>query len=159
MHTAQARVYLLPSNDISLYHSYLNYKSNSQSFWKQNIDQFFINKWGVQWEIKPPTYQESCVFMMEISSDKRHLAFSRESTEIELWDIASKQCLNKINAHNDIVTSFTFSHGDPTFFFTASLDRKICVWKNNVKVTELTQHRDWLRCLSLSEQNQTLLSG
>lgn len=159
IHTIQAKSHLFPAKNASFYRSYLNYKSNSHPLWKQNIDHHLMKNWFVQWEIPSQPYQPSCVFMMEVSDDKQFLVFSRESAEIELWDVPSRRCTNKFSAHDDIVTSFAFFHGDSTSFFTASLDKKICLWRNYEKQAELTQHQDWLRCLSLSKHNHTLLSG
>jgi WD40 repeat protein len=42
---------------------------------------------------------------------------------------------------------------------TGSLDKTIKIWKDDKVMESLTEHSDWIRCISLSSDNKYLASG
>jgi len=151
----------------SLYRIFTNYKTSplchysleNQISYRNDLTEKLLENSYTQWKIPSTNPYPSTIFMMEADTSGRILAYSRESTDIEIFDIWARKPIKTISAHNDIVTALTFLNNDPTSFFTASLDKTICFWKDYKKAGELKEHQDWLRCLSICERNNLLVSG
>lgn len=48
---------------------------------------------------------------------------------------------------------------DSHWFFSSSLDKTIKLWKGTKAIATLTEHHDWIRCLSINCCNRMLVSG
>lgn len=61
--------------------------------------------------------------------------------------------------HTEIVTGLQFSNHSESRLFSSSLDRTIKVWSNYKCIHTFSDHQDWIRSLSLSKNDHTLISG
>lgn len=146
----------------SLYYNYLHYNSEPYqrySHFKDNIVDESMKNWQVLWKINPVYTEAACIFLMEIDEQSRSLAIARENNDVEIWDTGTKKQKKVLSGHSQIVTSLAFMHGDPTSFFTSSVDKTIKYWRNYQSVAVMNQHNEWIRTLSLSFDNLRLLSG
>lgn len=64
-----------------------------------------------------------------------------------------------MKGHSEIITTFQYFDTNPNMMVSGSLDRSIRIWKNGQTAAVMTDHADWIRCLSLSNDNLRLLSG
>ncbi len=145
----------------SLYRCYLRARTECifPFRWSRQIAALGSDHWRTHWQISPPNTLASCIFMLEIDRGGRTAALSRESSDVEIWDLLLRKQVRTLSGHSDIVTAMSYFHGEEPCFFTASLDKSIILWRDYEKVATMSQHNDWLRCLAISEHNRTLLSG
>ena len=119
-----------------------------------------------------------CLFCMRFSEDGAYLATTNTDT-VNIWDPSSGALLHSLKEHKEIVTSIAWfttpSHTGIPPFFTCSLDKTIRLWMNFKPVSVYTDHKgsllqfnhktadtkitDWIRCISLTNSNDALISG
>ena len=66
-----------------------------------------------------------------------------------------------MSSHNEIVTGVEFFHGkeDNEYFLSCSLDKTIKLWRNFNNIHTFLEHSDWVRCISVRDDNVQFLSG
>ena len=105
--------------------------------------------------------REGCIFSMSFNDTGNLMASSNHNHSIEIWDMKSEKLIHNITSHSEIVTGTEFFHGDADneYFLSCSLDKTIKLWKNYKNVYTFIEHNDWVRCISIREDNQQFLSG
>ena len=105
--------------------------------------------------------REGCIFSMNFNDTGNLMISSNHNNAIEIWDLKSKKLKNSISSHTEIVTGAEFFHekDDNEYFLTCSLDKTIKLWKNYKNIHTFMEHSDWVRCISIREDNQQFLSG
>ena len=105
--------------------------------------------------------REGCIFSMSFNDTGNLMASSNHNHSIEIWDMKSEKLINNITSHSEIVTGTEFFHGDADneYFLSCSLDKTIKLWKNYKNVYTFIEHNDWVRCISVRQDNQQFLSG
>ena len=105
--------------------------------------------------------REGCIFSMNFNETGNLMASSNQNHCIEIWDLKTKKLIQNISSHSEIVTDTQFFHGaeDNECFLTCSLDKTIKLWKNYKNVHTFMEHSDWVRCISIRQDNQQFLSG
>ena len=105
--------------------------------------------------------REGCIFSMDFNDTGNLMASSNHNHCIEIWDLKNKRLLKNINSHSEIVTGAEFFHGseDNEYLLSCSLDKTIKLWKNYKNVHTFMEHSDWVRCISIRQDNQQFLSG
>ena len=105
--------------------------------------------------------KEGCIFAMNFNDTGNLMASSNHHHTIEIWDIKSKKLKKIMSSHNEIVTGVEFFHGnkDNELLLSCSLDKTIKLWKNYTNVHTFLEHSDWVRCISVREDNLQFLSG
>jgi len=102
-----------------------------------------------------------CLFCLKLNEGGDILA-STTTDSVQIWNPQTGELLHTLKEHTEIVTSlvwFHHSNSDNPSFCTSSLDKTIKLWRNYKTVTTFKDHNDWIRCLGLSPQNETLISG
>jgi len=104
-----------------------------------------------------------CLFCLEWAPNSDLLACT-SGNSIQIWDPLKESIIHEIKGHQEIVTAFEwFKHKPATpkssLFISASLDMSIRIHKDYKTVAVLTDHKDWIRCLSLTHDNSFLISG
>ena len=105
--------------------------------------------------------KDGCIFAMNFNDTGNLMASSNHNHTIEIWDIQSKKLKKIMSSHSEIVTGLEFFHGkqDNEFFLSCSLDKTIKLWQNYNNVHTFFEHNDWVRCISVREDNVQFLSG
>lgn len=116
---------------------------------------------------------EGCHFCVRFSPDGARVATAAAEC-IEIWQTGSRgppRLQHRLDqGHSEIVTHLVWSHhsrgsgegsaeqvvGD---FFSCSLDKTIKLWRDCRVVHSFDDHKDWLRSLTLTADDATLLSG
>jgi len=109
----------------------------------------------------PPNAQneESCLFMLNFNKDGKIMVTSSVNV-IDIWDAKTKDKLRSLTDHSEIVTSVEWLKSPmDDVFISCSLDKTMKIWRNYSCVQTLNHHQDWLRCMSISKDNQYLISG
>jgi COMPASS component SWD3 len=102
---------------------------------------------------------EGCLFMMNFNKDGSILSTSSVN-DIDFWDMKTRKKICTLNDHKEIVTNLEwFKEPLGNKFVSCSLDKTIKIWDNYKCQITLDHHTDWLRCMSISLDNQFLLSG
>ena len=92
--------------------------------------------------IKRITTDKSPLVTSSLSPDGSQLINSigsiHERAELSIWDVASGVCKNRINAHEDMITSIAYS-ADGMQFASASADGTLLLWdaKTNTQLQQL----------------------
>eukprot|EP01114_Cavostelium_apophysatum_P021355 TRINITY_DN7431_c0_g1_i1.p1 TRINITY_DN7431_c0_g1~~TRINITY_DN7431_c0_g1_i1.p1 ORF type:complete len:495 (-),score=65.33 TRINITY_DN7431_c0_g1_i1:40-1524(-) len=131
-------------------------------------------------ENKKDNASVGCLFCLKIVDED--LVATSCGDLIELYNVHTGELVESLRDHTEIITSLQWFHRDPhstagsrgkeedigddgdTFvpngsFFSGSLDKTIKLWKNYKVTATFKEHCDWIRCLSLSQDNRQLLSG
>ena len=105
--------------------------------------------------------REGCIFSMSFNDTGNLMASSNHNHSIEIWDMKSEKLIHNITSHSEIVTGTEFFHGDADneYFLSCSLDKTIKLWKNYKNIYTFIEHNDWVRCISIRQDNQQFLSG
>jgi len=109
----------------------------------------------------PPNAQteESCLFMLNFNKNVDTMVTSSINV-IDIWDFKTKDKLKSLTDHSEIVTGVEWLNTPfEDTFLSCSLDKSMKIWKDYKCVKTLTHHQDWLRCMSVSCDNQYLISG
>jgi len=104
-----------------------------------------------------------CLFCLEWSPNADLLACT-SGNSIQIWDPVKENIIHEIKGHQEIVTAFEWFKKKPAthqsaLFVSASLDMSIRIHKDYKTVSVLNDHKDWIRCLSLTYDNSNLISG
>jgi WD40 repeat protein len=144
-----------------------NYYGYNQS--KNIFDSFFMKNNSLDWIVlnNPQNLslssmnKEGCIFAMNFNDTGNLMASSNHHHTIEIWDLKSKQLKKVMSSHNEIVTGVEFFHGneDNELLLSCSLDKTIKLWKNYSNVHTFLEHSDWVRCISVRDDNLQFLSG
>ena len=144
-----------------------NYYGYNQS--KNLFNSYLIKNFSLDWIIlnNPQNLsinsmnREGCIFSMNFNDTGNLMISSNHTNSIEIWDLKSKKLKNNISSHTEIVTGAEFFHGsdDNECFLSCSLDKTIKLWKNYKCIHTFIEHSDWVRCISIREDNQQFLSG
>lgn len=92
--------------------------------------------------IKRITIDKSPLITASLSPDGLQLINGigsiHEKAELSIWDVASGVCINRINAHEDVITSIAYS-SDGMLFASASADGTVLLWdaKANTKLHQI----------------------
>ena len=161
--------YLYFTNLSLLQNSYktFNYYGYNQS--KNMLNSFLVKNISLDWTIFNNTQnvslnsinKEGCVFAMSFNDTGNLMGASNHHNRIEIWDIKSKKLKKMITSHTEIVSGIDFFHKkeDNEYFITCSLDKTIKLWKNYENIHTFLEHSDWVRCISVREDNTRFLSG
>ena len=105
--------------------------------------------------------REGCIFSMSFNDTGNLMASSNHYHTIEIWDMKQRKIKEIISSHSEIVTGVEFFHKkeDNEYFLSCSLDKTIKLWKNYKNIHTFLEHSDWVRCISIREDNQQFLSG
>jgi COMPASS component SWD3 len=104
-----------------------------------------------------------CLFCLEWSPNSDLLACT-SGNSIQVWDPLKETIVQEVKGHAEIVTAFEWFKRKPatpknSLFVSASLDMTIRIHKDYKTVSVLNDHKDWIRCLSLTYDNEYLISG
>ncbi|CDW77963.1 wd40 repeat-containing protein [Stylonychia lemnae] len=102
---------------------------------------------------------DGCIFALEIDQSGTYLAVSNEQSQIFFWNLRNKKFLKRVKEHSEFVTSLQFFHHQQNMFYSSSLDRTIRLWRDYESIDIYTDHQDWIRTMSLSNQDRHLISG
>lgn len=102
-----------------------------------------------------------CVFTLSFNHQGTVLAGATADSSIVLWDYYSEtqNPFAVLSHHTEVVTCVQWMHHSDNTFFSSSIDKSIVLWKDLHPVEVLRDHQDWIRCLSLSSSDRTMLSG
>ena len=105
--------------------------------------------------------REGCIFSMNFNDTGNLVASSNQNNNLEIWDLKTKKIKIKLTPHSEIVTDTQFFHGseDNEYLMSCSIDKTIKLWKNYKNIHTFIEHSDWVRCISIREDNQQFLSG
>jgi len=141
------------------HYEYSKFKMGKEVYQKA-IKESLIHAIQPEWRAVPhPDQPEGCLFMIQFSSDGSLLASSTETSEVDIWDMDTRERIHSLNAHNEIVTSLEFMHQHSNQFYTCSLDKTIKLWKDYDVQYTLEDHKDWIRCIGVSKDDKRLISG
>ena len=136
---------------------------------KNLLDSFLIKNFNLDWIIlnNPQNLpfssinREGCIFTFNYNSIGTILAASNHNHSIEIWDIKNKKLKTTITEHKEIVTGVEFFHGnlENNMILSCSLDKTIKLWKNYKNIHTFVEHNDWVRCMSIRDDNAQFLSG
>ena len=143
------------------YYGYGQAKNILNSFLVRNISSDFFLLSNPQNVSLNSMNKEGCVFAMNFNDTGNLLGSSNHHNTIEIWDMKEKKVKKVINSHTEIVTGIEFFHKkeDNDYFITCSLDKTIKLWKNYMNIHTFLEHSDWVRCISIREDNTRFLSG
>ena len=143
------------------YYGYGQAKNILNSFLVRNISSDFFLLSNPQNVSLNSMNKEGCVFAMNFNDTGNLLGSSNHHNTIEIWDMKEKKVKKVINSHTEIVTGIEFFHKkeDNDYFITCSLDKTIKLWKNYMNIHTFLEHSDWVRCISIREDNARFLSG
>jgi WD40 repeat protein len=112
--------------------------------------------------VNPPSNvqsEESCLFMLNFDKNGEKMVTSSVNV-IDIWDFKSKEKLKSLTDHTEIVTGLEWMKSPlDDLFISCSLDKTMKIWKDYKCIHTLDHHQDWLRCMSISKDNQYLVSG
>eukprot|EP01080_Neovahlkampfia_damariscottae_P011509 gene11509-4673_t len=100
-----------------------------------------------------------CIYTLKFNEQGTKLATSNTDFGITIYDTTTGEIEKILKGHDEIVTSIAWFHSTKNMFFTSSLDKSIRLWKDYEQISILKKHSDWIRCLSLTKDNENLLSG
>ena len=145
-------------------YNYLGYRQSHNLF-----DSFLLNNLSIDYLIlnNPQNLsinsmvREGCIFCLNFNDTGNLMATSNQEKTMEIWNMTTKQLKQKISAHNELVTDIQFFHNelDNQYMLSSSLDKTILLWKNLKCVHTFMEHSDWVRCLSIRQDNTQFLSG
>ena len=143
------------------YYGFTQSKNLLNSFLLQNFSLDFILLNNPQNLSINSMNREGCIFSMSFNDTGNLMASSNQNHSIEIWDLKTKKLQNKITSHSEIVTDTEFFHGslDSQYLLSCSIDKTIKLWKNYRNVHTFIEHSDWVRCISIRQDNQQFLSG
>ncbi|PRP76404.1 hypothetical protein PROFUN_15258 [Planoprotostelium fungivorum] len=111
------------------------------------------------------TDDRGCIFCYKTSPRGTSVAMSMGDV-IQVLDGKTKKPRHLLRGHQEIVTSIAWllpkenaEQPAEDTFFSSSLDKTIKLWKGDTCIATLRDHQDWIRCLSVNEGNDTLVSG
>lgn len=162
--------HLIYFSNLSLFQSLFktfNYYGINQS--KNIFKSFLVKNLSLDWILynNPQNLalnsinKEGCIFSMNFNDTGNLMGASNHHNRIEIWDIKTKKLKKTITSHTEIVTGIEFFHKkeDNEYFITCSLDKTIKLWKNYENIHTFLEHSDWVRCISVREDNTRFLSG
>ena len=145
-------------------YNYLGYRQSHNLF-----DSFLLNNLSIDYLILNNPHnlsinsmvREGCIFCLNFNDTGNLMGTSNQEKTMEIWDMTTKQLKQKISAHNELVTDIKFFHNelDNQYMLSSSLDKTILLWKNLKCVHTFMEHSDWVRCLSIRQDNNQFLSG
>ncbi|KAL4497207.1 hypothetical protein ABPG72_019527 [Tetrahymena utriculariae] len=140
-----------------------NFEKDSSEVLRENICELWQTKYiqnGIP-EQNQNVAQQNCIYAMQFDQYGEKLAFSTQDHQIKIWGVLNQKQLGILQGHNEIVTCIVWFQGkeENELLATCSLDKTIKVWKGEECIDSLEEHQDWLRCLSLSQDNTKMLSG
>jgi len=134
------------------------YKELREDMIIQNINESWLNYVEPAQNVSNNN-TEGCLFMMNFSKDGSVLSTSSVNN-IDFWDTKTRKNICTLTEHKEIVTNLEwFKDPYTNKFASCSLDKSIKIWDDYKCQLTLTHHEDWLRCMSISKDNQYLLSG
>ena len=144
--------------------SYYGYNQSKNIF-----DSLLMKNISLDWTIldNPQNFplnsmnKDGCIFAMNFNDTGNLMASSNHHHTIEIWDMKSKKLKKIMSSHNEIVTGVEFFHGkeDNEYFLSCSLDKTIKLWRNFNNIHTFLEHSDWVRCISVRDDNVQFLSG
>ena len=144
-----------------------NYYGYNQS--TNILNSFLVKNISLDWSLFNNTQnvslnsinKEGCIFAMSFNDTGNLMGASNHHNRIEIWDIKTKKLKKMITSHTEITTGIEFFHKneDNEYFITCSLDKTIKLWKNYTNIHTFLEHSDWVRCISVREDNTKFLSG
>jgi len=104
-----------------------------------------------------------CASCLQFSPDGSRLATATADCQVQIFDTVDGQRIEHLEGHSEIVTSLAWFHQEQhkgsSAFFSASLDKTVRLWKDYKPKAVLRDHCDWIRCLGLSCDDSTIVSG
>ena len=136
---------------------------------KNIFNSFLVNNLTLDWVLlnNPQNFsfksmnKEGCIFAMNFNDTGNLMGSTNHHNTIEIWDLKTKQIKTILSSHSEIVTGIEFFHKneDNESFITCSLDKTIKLWKNYKNIHTFLEHSDWVRCISIRDDNTRFLSG
>ena len=114
----------------------------------QNLNNNMINK-------------EGCIFSLSFNDTGNLMSCSNHINTLEIWDMKNQKMKQSILSHTEIVTDTQFFHGsqDNEYFLSCSLDKTIKLYKDFKPIHTFLDHSDWVKCISIRNDNSQFLSG
>ena len=144
--------------------SYYGYNQSKNIF-----DSLLMKNISLDWTIlnNPQNFplnsmnKDGCIFAMNFNDTGNLMASTNHHHTIEIWDMKSKKLKKIMSSHNEIVTGVEFFHGkeDNEYLLSCSLDKTIKLWRNLNNIHTFLEHSDWVRCISVRDDNVQFLSG
>ena len=94
------------------------------------------------------------------SPDGEILASGTYGKDIVLWDVKTRQIIDKLSGHSEVVRSLAFNQ-DGSMMASASQDNTIILWdmKTRQKIRQLSGHSYYVTSVAFSPDGKTLASG
>eukprot|EP01125_Pyxidicula_operculata_P021696 TRINITY_DN851_c0_g3_i2.p1 TRINITY_DN851_c0_g3~~TRINITY_DN851_c0_g3_i2.p1 ORF type:complete len:664 (+),score=145.38 TRINITY_DN851_c0_g3_i2:91-2082(+) len=128
---------------------------------KRSLKKYAVSFLGID-EVLQINEEIGCLFCMEYSPNGSYLA-TAGACYVQIWDMNEKKCIYNIQDHAEIATAFKWFNtditGNKSMFVSGSLDKTLRLYKDYKCVKVMNEHKDWIRCLGLSFDNSTLVSG
>ncbi|KAL9657260.1 hypothetical protein ABK040_011481 [Willaertia magna] len=103
---------------------------------------------------KPKEEEEKDEQLLENRARENYDKMKEEKSENDdLLEQALMQSLKKKEEHE------LLGNTEEQIFYTSSLDKTIKIWNGENNIETLKDHKDWIRCLDISSDNSTLISG
>ena len=100
--------------------------------------------WDMKFKVRP-----TCV---SVSSDSKHLLVNKKDGEAQLFDLGTRECIQKFLGHTggDYIIRSTFGGANESFVVSGSDDGNVLIWHKTIgaAVERLQAHK--LRCNSIS---------
>ena len=105
--------------------------------------------------------KEGCIFAMNFNDTGNLMGATNHHNSIEIWDIKNNKIKKILSSHTEIVTGIDFFHQkeDNESFLSCSLDKTIKLWRNYKNIHTFLDHSDWVRCITIRNDNTQFLSG
>jgi len=101
-----------------------------------------------------------CASCLKFNSDGRRLATATSDCKVLVYDVKRGSCEQVLDGHSEIITGLAWvNESQSGSFYTSSLDKSIRLWKGYKIAAIYNDHADWIRCLGLSKDDRTLVSG
>ena len=144
-----------------IYYGYNEAKNILNSFLLKNLSSDYILLNNPQNVSVNSMNKEGCIFSMNFNDTGNLMGATNHHNSIEIWDIKNKKIKKILTSHTEIVTGIDFFHEkeDNESFITCSLDKTIKLWKNYENIHTFLDHSDWVRCISIRNDNTQFLSG
>lgn len=97
-------------------------------------------------------------------SPSSHLLAAAQTDNLLIFDTQRRKPIASIKDHQDLITSVVWKKRNAedverNCFFTSSLDKSICYYRDFERVAKLVEECGWLRCMAISSLDTTLVAG
>lgn len=113
---------------------------------------------GLEGVIRPGN---GTVTALAVSSDASFVVSGTVTGELQLHDIVTGRCIQKLTGHTAQVHDLCVAEGSPTKIISASWDGSVRVWDatNGASISVLTEHEDQVFAVAATANGEVIASG